>query len=121
MYGKEILIDLENADVSRFNRADLSIYFDTLCFEILYVQPCDRHFWDDEGIPLEEQQTNPKTKGTTAIQFLLASNITIHTLDFRKEVFINIFVCKDFNTNEVVTYTKKFFRTENAKITIVER
>ena len=121
MYGKEVIIDLSNADVSMFNRRDLGEFLDRLCLDILEVRPQDRHFWDDEGVPLEERQTDPKTKGTTVVQFLLFSNVTIHTLDLLGTVYINIFVCREFAIQKAINYCRQFFNADIEKFTIVER
>ena len=121
MYGKEVIIDLSNADVSRFNRKDIGRFFDYLCTEILDVEVCDRHFWDDVGVPPAEQQTDPKTKGTTAVQFLLFSNVTIHTLDLVGKVYLNIFVCREFDIDRAVEFSSLSFGADIEKVTIVER
>ncbi len=61
------------------------------------MECCDLYFWDDLGVPNEDQQTDPKTKGTSAVQFILTSTIVIHTLDLMKSAYINIFSCKKFD------------------------
>jgi len=121
MYGKEVIIDLSNADVDKFNRDDIGEFFDRLCIDILDVQVCDRHFWDDVGVPPAERQTDPKTRGTTAIQFLLFSNVTIHTLDMVGRVYLNIFVCREFDIPRAVEFSSEFFCAAIEKVTIVER
>ena len=95
-YGTELILDLHDCDVDKFNRDSLDGFFEELCFAI-NMQMCERHFWDDVGVPENEKQISPHTKGTSAIQFILTSNITVHTLDELGKVFINIFSCKDFD------------------------
>jgi len=107
-YGKELILDLHHCDVSTFNRASLDDYFKELCKEIK-MEKCERYFWDDVGVPEEEKQTSPHTKGTSAIQFIMTSNITIHTLDILEKVFVNIFSCKEFNSDDATEFTKKWF------------
>lgn len=121
MYGKELIIDLANADVSKFNRDCLQEFLDRLCYEILKVRPEERHFWDDEGVPLEDQQTDPRTKGTTVVQFLLFSNVTIHTLDLMGTVYINIFVCREFDMKAAVEYSREFFKATLQKSEVIDR
>lgn len=121
MYGSEVIIDLSGADVAKFNRKDLDFFLDKLCIDVLEVQPQVRHFWDDVGVPPDEQQTDPKTKGTTVVQFLLFSNVTVHTLDLLRTVYINIFVCRNFNCDNAVDFCRKFFSARIEKVTIVER
>lgn len=97
-YGKELILDLHNCNVGMFNRSTLDLFFASLC-KAIDMQQCERYFWDDVGVPEEERQTSPHTKGTSAIQFILTSNITIHTLDELEAVYINIFSCKDFDSD----------------------
>lgn len=121
MYGSEVILDLANADVSKFTRAALSDFLDELCIDILEVRPQARYWWDDENVAPEERQTDPKTKGTTVVQFLLFSNVTVHTLDLLRTVYINIFVCREFNTEGAVAFCREFFNADIAKVTVVER
>ena len=120
MYGIETIIDLQGCDTTRFNRKNIKQYFLQAC-KLLDVSPEDCYFWDDFRVPKEKRQTNPKTKGTTAIQFILTSNITIHTLDLLAMVFINIFSCKDYDAKILEEFSIKFFRASEYKITIIER
>ncbi len=92
-YGVELILDLHGCDVTTFNRESLDNYFETIC-KAIDMQRCELHFWDDVGVPPEEQQTSPHTKGTSAVQFILTSTIVIHTLELLKAAYINIFSCK---------------------------
>ena len=116
-YGKELIIDLHNCDASTFTRKSLDEYFETLC-RAIKMQKCERHFWDDTGVPEDERQIEPHLKGTSAIQFILTSNITIHTLDILKRVYINIFSCKKFNEDIVTRLSRDWFggRIVNKKV-----
>ena len=107
-YGMELVLDLHGCDTSKFNRKSLKKYFRELCLKI-DMTPCKLTFWDDIGVPVEERQTSPHTKGTSAVQFILTSNITIHTLDILGNAYINIFSCKPFNTRTAIAFTKDFF------------
>lgn len=117
-YGKELIVDLKCCDVSKFNRVDIERYFVELC-ELIVMVRCDLYFWDDVGVPIAEQQTLSHTKGTSAVQFILTSNITIHTLDELGQVFINIFSCKDFDSIVASEFTRNFFSGEYMKCTPV--
>lgn len=119
-YGLELVLDLEACDVRKFNRRAIKSYCVGLC-NLIGMKPEDLYFWDDLYVPKEKRQINPKTKGTTAIQFILTSNITIHTLDILEIVFVNIFSCKDFNTELARNYTKEFFAAKECKSTVIER
>ncbi len=108
-YGKELILDLHGCDAVTFNRESLDGYFERLCDAIDMVR-CERYWWDDVGVSPEEQQMTPHTKGTSAVQFILTSNITIHTLDLLEAVYVNIFSCKDFDAAVASSFTAKWFR-----------
>ncbi len=109
LYGKELIIDMHNCDPSTFNRESIKKYFKELC-KLIDMQRCKLYWWDDHGVPPEEQQTEPHMKGTTAVQFISTSNIVIHTLDLLENVYLNVFSCKDFDPNVVKKFSEKWFK-----------
>ena len=68
-YGLELIIDLHECDDSLFTRDAITLFLTDLCDDILDVERCDLHFWDDVGVPLEEQQTEPKRKAQRQYNF----------------------------------------------------
>ena len=120
MYGTELIIDMHNCNVSKFNRKSIKEYFSQLC-ELIGMKAEDLYFWDDYRVPLAKRQTNPKTSGITAIQFILTSNITIHTLDLLGIVFINILSCKPYNSKRAEQFSVQFFEAEDYRASVVER
>ncbi len=119
-YGWELILDLHDCDVRTFTREWLDHYFRELCKRI-EMEKCDVHFWDDVGVPPEEQQTSPLTKGTSAVCFILTSTIVVHTLDELKTVYVNIFSCKSFDPNLAESFTREAFGAGSAKRTFIER
>ncbi len=119
-YGKELILDLHGCNTNKFNRFSIVRYLKELCEEI-DMERCDLHFWDDLDTPEDEKQTSPQTTGTSAIQFILTSNITIHTLDKLEKVFINIFSCKDFDAHLATAITIKHFKGKVANRKVVDR
>ena len=119
-YGKELILDLHDCDVSTFNRESLRKYFAKLC-KAIDMQRCELHFWDDEGVTPEERQTSPHTKGTSAVQFILTSTIVIHTLDLMKAVYVNIFSCKPFDEKVAEQLTREWFGAKECRATLIER
>jgi len=100
-YGRELIIDMHYCDVKTFNRYIIEKFFAEVCNETK-MQKCEEIYWfDDFDTPVGEEQTDPQTTGTSAVQFILTSNITVHTLDLLGKVFINFFSCKDFNPDVV--------------------
>ena len=119
-YGQELILDLHGCDASRFTRGEIELFCEELC-ELIDMERCDLHFWDDVGVAEEEQQTHPKTKGTSAVQFILTSTIVIHTLDLMKAAYVNIFSCKAFDTDEAAKFTAKWFGSTNWTANVLVR
>ena len=120
VYGQELILDLHACDAERFTRTSIEQYCVELC-ELIDMERCDLHFWDDVGVPKAEQQTHPKTKGTSAVQFILTSTIVIHTLDLMKAVYVNIFSCKEFDTHEAAQFTANWFDSKDWTKQVVTR
>jgi len=119
-YGKEVILDIHNCDSSTFTRKSIRGYFVEVCTSI-EMERCKLCWWDDHGVPSEEQETEPHLKGTTAIQFISTSNITIHTLDLMKRVYLNVFSCKDFDEDVVRGISEKWFKGQIVSCHVIER
>jgi len=119
-YGKELILDLHGCNPEYFNRIDIGRYFTRLC-ELIDMECHDLHFWDDYGVPKEECQTDPKTKGTSAVQFIMTSSIVIHTLDLLGSVYVNIFSCKDFDGSKAADFTVDWFGGRIVQVKDIER
>jgi len=119
-YGKELILDIHYCDSEFFTRKSIKQYFILLC-EKIDMKPEKLCWWDDHGVEPELQQTEPHTKGTTAVQFILTSNITIHTLDVLKNVYINVFSCKEFDTDLAMKFSEEWFKGKVVNSHIIER
>jgi len=118
-YGKELILDLHECDTSLFNRVDIENYFKLVC-DLIEMERCELYWWDDQEVPPEMCETEPHLKGTSAVQFIRTSNITIHTLDLMGNVYINVFSCKDFDDGTVKRFTEDWFkgRTVNDQVVV---
>jgi len=119
-YGKELILDLHECDPSLFTREMIEKYLESLC-SLIDMKRCELHFWDDLETPPEQKQTEPHLVGTSAVQFILTSNVTIHTLDKLKAVYINIFSCKDFDEVLAAEFSEKFFKGKIVQEFTMER
>ena len=72
-------------------------------------------------MPDSERQTHHKTKGTSAVQFILTSTIVIHTLDLMEAAYVNVFSCKEFDADEAAQFTAKWFGATDWTTNIVVR
>ena len=119
-YGAELILDVHGCDPNTFTRSHLDDYFTRLC-DLIEMERCEVHFWDDVGVPPEEQQTSPHTKGTSAVCFILTSTIVVHTLDLLEAVYVNIFSCKGFDPEAAKIFTEEFFSGRCKNSTFVDR
>ena len=112
-YGKELIIDLHHCNNELFNRKDLKRFFQELT-EALDMEACKLSFWDYHYYPkwfikLMKWDQEDKIFGTSAIQFIRTSNITIHTIDNLRLVYLNIFSCKDFDEDQILDFAICYF------------
>ena len=119
-YGKELILDLHDCDTGSFNREGIDEFFLQLC-GLIDMQQCERFFWDYDGLPNEYENAPEHLKGTTAVQFITTSNITIHTLDVLKKAYVNIFSCKDFDSMKAAQFCRDFFHCEIKKMVEIDR
>ena len=72
------------------------------------MEACKVTFWDYDTQE-EFDAAPPHLKGISAVQFILTSNITIHTLNDLKAVYLNIFSCKEFDSHKAVIFCRNYF------------
>ena len=119
-YGKELILDLHHCNPKKFTRSELEKFFQELCIAI-DMKRCELVWWDDHGLPPEECQTEPHLKGISAVQFIMTSNITIHTLELLGNVYLNIFSCKDFDSEKAAEFSQAFFEGKVVGATTIAR
>lgn len=119
-YGQELILDLHGCDTAKFTREGISAYCTALC-ELIEMEPCELHFWDDVGVPDHEKQSHPKTKGTSAVQFILSSSIVIHTLELLEVAYVNIFSCEKFDADAATHFTACWFGSTQCSSNLVIR
>jgi S-adenosylmethionine/arginine decarboxylase-like enzyme len=118
MYGKELILDIHECDISLFNRTCLTKFIEELCC-LVDMEREDIYFWDYEED--EKQKLPPHLKGTSVVQFIKTSNIVIHSLDDLKTVFLNLFSCKDFNEDRASIFAETWFEGKITNKTVVIR
>lgn len=107
-YGKELILDLHNCKPELFTRKHLKIFFKELC-DVIDMERCKLTWWDDKYTLPWQKETEPHLVGTSAVQFIKTSNVTIHTLPLMKRVYINIFSCKYFDELVAKDYCRAYF------------
>ena len=119
-YGKELILDLHDCDPSTFTRKSIRKFFKELC-ELIDMEREKLVWWDYKGLPKEYAIAPPHLKGISAVQFIKTSNITVHTLDELKRIYINIFSCKTFKVFDVLGFAEKWFKGTIVNKTIAIR
>ncbi len=108
-YGKELILDMHDVKNTKlFTRKGIKRFMIELC-DIIDMEREDLHFWDELYTPKKDRFTEEHLIGTSAVQFITTSNITIHTLDKMKRVYLNIFSCKNFKKKDVRDFCQKYF------------
>ena len=120
VYGYELVMDLSDCDRETFTRKSIDEYFSSIC-EVIEMDKCEVYFWDDVDVPPQEQQTSPKTKGTSAVCFILTSTIVIHTLELTGTAYVNIFSCNTFDPDIAAEFTRSWFGGEIKRSRLIER
>ena len=108
-YGQELILDIHDCDPSTFTRESIKKFWEALCIEI-DMEREDYYFWDYKGDPEGYEAAPAHLKGISGVQFIKTSNITIHSLDELKKVFLNIFSCKSFDDLIVEEFSERWFK-----------
>lgn len=95
-YGWELILDLHECEHLPTTREQLREFMTTMC-NMISMEAEDLHFWDYADTPEEYEAAPAHLAGISAVQFISTSNITLHTVDKMKQVYINIFSCKSFD------------------------
>ena len=105
-YGHECIIDVHECTV-QFTRASIEKFCIELC-ELIDMEREDLFFWDYDGDPEGYAAAPPHLKGISAVQFIKTSNITLHTLDELRRLYLNVFSCKLFDAAEVRRFVQQW-------------
>jgi S-adenosylmethionine/arginine decarboxylase-like enzyme len=102
-YGMELIIDATNCDSFFMTEKSISKFLKIL-INVLGVEIAQPPFFWIEDTPIAHLQ------GLSCIQFIKTSNITIHTLDITKTMYMNIFSCKYFDREKVEGCITDYFK-----------
>lgn len=108
-YGKELILDLHDCDATTYcDREHIQMFMEDLC-DLIDMERGPLHFWDYEGLPEDYDAAPAHLKGTSAVQFIMTSSIVIHALDDMRQVYLNVFSCKDFDFTVVTAFAAQRF------------
>ncbi len=117
-YGIELILDLHQCK-REFTRNNIQTFMIDLC-NLLKMERADLHFWDYET-KKEKDEAPDHLAGTSAVQFITTSNITVHTLDRLQAVYLNIFTCSTLNQISVEHFCSKYWQGNIVNRRMLER
>lgn len=117
-YGQECILDIHNSCL--FDRLAIEEMCGKLCLRLGMVRE-DLVFWDYADDFEEYEKAPPHLKGTSAVQFIRTSNITIHALDELKRLYLNVFSCQPFDACAVRDFVREFTGGRVVNFTVLTR
>lgn len=73
------------------------------------------------GEPVIERFGRGSLKGYSMMQLIETSSITAHFDEVQNRAFIDIFSCKDFNSQKALQFCLSFFKAKDSYINVIER
>jgi len=114
-YGTELMLDLYGCDQKTIrSRKKLSDFIDNLC-SLIKMKKCRKPSILHFGLK------QPHTTGYSLVQFIESSSITGHFSELWNSAYINIFSCKQFDTEKAANFAKKFFGAKRMKKRVILR
>ena len=112
-YGLELIIDLKGCELSDLSEEKLRRFFVELCDLIKMNRHGEPMFWTDTS-------DIPHLRGVSGFQFIETSNVVCHPLPMLKAVYINVFSCKEFDTEIALEFCKNFWFKRAANLCAAE-
>ncbi len=121
IYGKELIIDMHECNITLMTKEHISNYFKEIC-HLIQMEPVGQPiFWDVEGIDEVELANSPHLQGISALQWIKTSSIVIHAITGMKQIYINIFSCSDFDARLAEGFTIGYFDGRKVGCMVVDR
>jgi len=114
-YGKELILDLADCNTELFNEDKLTEYVEKVTDLVEMKRVGNPFFWAD-WLTKEKH-----LHGISCFQFIETSNIVIHALDLLGKVCVNLFACKDFDSQDAIDFTRDFFGGKIINVAVLVR
>jgi len=106
IWGYSTSIDLKNCNPSKIRSAlkiqEFSIALVKLLRMKAYGEPIIVHFGDSEDV-----------KGYTLVQLIYTSSITAHFAEKDNSIYLDIFSCKNYDSEKAADFARKFFESDS--------
>jgi len=87
------------------------------------VELCDLIDMKRHGEPVywEDNSDIPHLRGVSGFQFIETSNVVCHPLPMLNAVYLNVFSCKEFDTEVALMFCMKFWGATSENHTVIPR
>jgi S-adenosylmethionine decarboxylase len=114
-FGLEVILDLYDCDPQTISSEEkLAAYATQLC-KLLKMEK-----YGPTQLP-HFGHSKAHTAGYSLLQFIETSSITGHFSELWNSAYINIFSCKEFDTEKAVNFTVEFFSAKKFSKTVLLR
>lgn len=113
-WGHHLILDAAGCNENRRDRAAIASFSDALVSAVGMVAfgaPIIEHFGHDD----------PETSGFTLVQLIETSNITAHFCDNTGEIYLDLFSCKDFDSETAVAVFRRHFAPQRLSVDKFDR
>ena len=114
-YGIEATIDLHECDASLFNKDKLTEFVRKV------IELADMKAYGDPVLWEDFDQTEPHLQGISLFQWIHTSDIVIHALVQTGLLMMNLFSCKNFDSQRIGSFAREFFKAQKVDINLVVR
>src|SRR5262245_8570294 len=113
-YGLELIMDRKGCPLEPLTQSKLTQFFIDLCVRIDMRRHGEPMYWEDwSGVP--------HLQGISAIQFVETSNIVCHALPLLEAVYLNVFSCKEFDTEDAIKFCREYWGATSDTHSVVVR
>ncbi len=114
-WGKHFLIDMEGCNEDSISNKS---HIEKFSYELVSIIKMKAY-----GKPIIEYFANDsvETAGYSLVQLIETSNITAHFAENSRQVFIDIFSCKDFEESKALHVCNNFFSPKKTFTKIINR
>jgi S-adenosylmethionine/arginine decarboxylase-like enzyme len=111
-YGKHLILGATGCNDNLLDVAAMTRFIRELVDRIdmvAYGEPVVARF--GEGIE----------EGISGVQLIMTSAITVHTNDMARDLYLDVFSCKDFEADDVLAYVDAFFAPSDVNSQVLLR
>lgn len=111
-YGKHLIASFKRCNQNIIEKTLISDFLHQLAIDI-DMQPF--------GQPIVERFGEGIEVGISGVQLIETSAITVHTNDMARDLYLDVFSCKDFDPDDVLRFVNERFAPEEASHKVLLR